>query len=129
MEAGIQHFLALARHILALVNRTLALVKHTLALVKHTLALVKHTLALVKHIWHWSQNLSCSGQTHPGTGQTRAFLPGRSRPRPPQAMAVTKMSGAHWRGDASGTPLQRVYGVAFPDRKGLAAYRTRCTHA
>lgn len=36
-----------------------------------------------------------------------------------KACAVTNASRAFWRGDTSAAPLQRVYGVSFPDKKLL----------
>ncbi|WP_314911798.1 threonine--tRNA ligase [Cardiobacterium hominis] len=39
-----------------------------------------------------------------------------------KAFKLTKLSGSYWRGDASGEPLQRIYGVAFADQKTLDAY-------
>lgn len=35
---------------------------------------------------------------------------------------LTKTSGAYWRGDASNEQLQRIYGTAWADKKGLKAY-------
>ncbi len=40
----------------------------------------------------------------------------------PAAFKLTKVSGAYWRGDAENEQLQRVYGVAFADKKQLDAY-------
>lgn len=40
----------------------------------------------------------------------------------PLAFKLTKVSGAYWRGDANNEQLQRVYGVAFADKKQLDAY-------
>ncbi len=40
----------------------------------------------------------------------------------PAAFKLTKVSGAYWRGDAENEQLQRIYGVAFADKKQLDAY-------
>lgn len=39
-----------------------------------------------------------------------------------KAVKLTKLAGAYWRGDSNNEMLQRVYGTAFADRKGLKAY-------
>ncbi|MBR9678442.1 MAG: threonine--tRNA ligase [Nanoarchaeota archaeon] len=39
-----------------------------------------------------------------------------------KAVKVMKSSAAYWRGDASKDALQRVYGIAFPDKKDLKNY-------
>ncbi|MBR9676998.1 threonine--tRNA ligase [Candidatus Woesearchaeota archaeon] len=39
-----------------------------------------------------------------------------------KAVKLTKLAGAYWRGDAKNKQLQRVYGVAFPDKKELNQY-------
>ncbi len=39
------------------------------------------------------------------------------------AFALTKMSGAYWRGDSKNKMLQRIYGVAFASEKELKAYQ------
>lgn len=41
---------------------------------------------------------------------------------PANAFKLTKVSGAYWRGDANNEQLQRIYGVAFADKKKLDAY-------
>ena len=38
---------------------------------------------------------------------------------------LTKVSGAYWRGDSKNEMLQRVYGTAWADKKGLQAYLKR----
>ncbi|MGB1191436.1 MAG: TGS domain-containing protein, partial [Pseudomonadales bacterium] len=35
---------------------------------------------------------------------------------------LTKLAGAYWRGDSDNEMLQRVYGTAWADKKGLKAY-------
>lgn len=42
---------------------------------------------------------------------------------------LTKISGAYWRGDASNEQLQRIYGTAWADKKGLKAYLQRIEEA
>ena len=39
-----------------------------------------------------------------------------------KAFKLTKVSGAYWLGDAKNEQLQRVYGIAFPDKKEMKAY-------
>ncbi|MEK7590086.1 MAG: threonine--tRNA ligase, partial [Patescibacteria group bacterium] len=38
------------------------------------------------------------------------------------AFKLTKIAGAYWRGDEKNPQLQRIYGVAFSDKKGLEDY-------
>ena len=42
---------------------------------------------------------------------------------------LLKVSGAYWRGDASGPQLQRVYGTVWPTRKALDAHLHRLEEA
>ena len=42
---------------------------------------------------------------------------------------LTKLAGAYWRGDANNEMLQRVYGTAWADKKGLKAYVNRMAEA
>jgi threonyl-tRNA synthetase len=51
----------------------------------------------------------CRGPHVPSTGFIKAF-------------ALTKVSGAYWRGDSNNKVLQRVYGVAFASQKQLDDY-------
>ncbi|MBN2367759.1 threonine--tRNA ligase [Candidatus Woesearchaeota archaeon] len=51
----------------------------------------------------------CRGPHLPSTGKVKAFK-------------LTKIAGAYWRGDAKNKQLQRIYGVAFPDKKELDQY-------
>ncbi len=39
-----------------------------------------------------------------------------------KAIKLLSVAGAHWKGDASGRQLQRLYGTAFFDKKALKAY-------
>jgi len=53
----------------------------------------------------------CKGPHVPRTGLIKAFK-------------LTKIAGAYWRGDASKPQLQRIYGIAFPDKKDLKQHLT-----
>ncbi|MBF0127611.1 MAG: TGS domain-containing protein, partial [Magnetococcales bacterium] len=53
----------------------------------------------------------CRGPHAPGTGRLKVFK-------------LTRVAGAYWRGDSGNKMLQRIYGTAFPDKKGLTAYLT-----
>ena len=54
----------------------------------------------------------CRGPHVQRTGQIGAFK-------------LTEVAGSYWRGDEQNPMLQRVYGVAFKDKKQLAAYEER----
>ena len=61
-------------------------------------------------LYHHQEYLDmCRGPHVPHMGHVKAFK-------------LTKLSGSYGRGDASGEPLQRIYGVAFADQKTLDAY-------
>ncbi|MFM9890588.1 MAG: threonine--tRNA ligase [Rickettsiales bacterium] len=45
------------------------------------------------------------------------------------AFALTKISGAYWRGDAKNKQLQRIYGIAFASEKELKAHLTMLEEA
>lgn len=51
----------------------------------------------------------CEGPHLPSTGRIKAFK-------------LLSVSGTYWRGDARNQVLQRIYGTAFPDAKGLEDY-------
>jgi threonyl-tRNA synthetase len=51
----------------------------------------------------------CEGPHLPSTGRIKAFK-------------LLNVSGTYWRGDARNQVLQRIYGTAFPDEKGLEDY-------
>ena len=51
----------------------------------------------------------CHGPHLPSTGFIKAFK-------------LTNVSGAYWRGDSNNQVLQRIYGVAFAQKKGLDDY-------
>lgn len=42
-----------------------------------------------------------------------------------KAFALTKISGAYWKGDAEKAQLQRIYGVVFESEKELAEYKVQ----
>ncbi len=46
-----------------------------------------------------------------------------------KAFKLMKLAGAYWRGDANNAQLQRIYGTAWADEKGLAEYLTRLEEA
>jgi threonyl-tRNA synthetase len=46
-----------------------------------------------------------------------------------KAFALTHVSGAYWRGNSDNKMLQRVYGIAFPDKKALEAHQTMMAEA
>lgn len=58
----------------------------------------------------------CTGPHVPDTGMLKA-------------VGVNNMSSAFWRADVNREPLQRVYGITFPDDKELKAYQHRMEEA
>lgn len=48
---------------------------------------------------------------------------------PVRAIKLLSIAGAYWRGDEKRQMLQRIYGIAFPDRKQLRAYLNRIEEA
>ncbi len=58
----------------------------------------------------------CGGPHVPHTGYLRA-------------VKVLSSSGAYWKGDATGIPMQRIYATSFPDRKQLAEHLHRIEEA
>ncbi|MCP3683950.1 MAG: threonine--tRNA ligase, partial [bacterium] len=58
----------------------------------------------------------CRGPHVPSTNYIKAFK-------------LTKISGSYWRGDANNKSLQRIYGLAFPDKKQLFEYTQRMAEA
>ncbi|EKE25503.1 MAG: hypothetical protein ACD_5C00135G0001 [uncultured bacterium] len=54
----------------------------------------------------------CSGPHIESTGKIDA-----------RAFALTKISGAYWKGDAENKQLQRIYGVVFENKEKLKEYR------
>ncbi len=47
----------------------------------------------------------------------------------PDAFMLTKIAGAYWRGDSNNKMLQRIYGIAFADKKTLQAHITMLEEA
>src|SRR5471030_1223220 len=58
----------------------------------------------------------CRGPHVPSTGKLKAFK-------------LTKVAGAYWRGDAKSEMLQRIYGIAWQDKKALQDYLHRIEEA
>jgi threonyl-tRNA synthetase len=58
----------------------------------------------------------CRGPHVPSTGRLQAFK-------------VTKVAGAYWRGDPNNETLQRIYGIAWADKKQLKEYLHRLAEA
>jgi len=58
----------------------------------------------------------CRGPHIPSTGRLKAFK-------------LTSTSGAYWRGSEMNPMLQRIYGIAFPDKKLLDEYLERLEQA
>ncbi|KAJ8601781.1 hypothetical protein CTAYLR_006840 [Chrysophaeum taylorii] len=58
----------------------------------------------------------CMGPHLPDAGRVKAF-------------EVVRSSAAYWLGDAENDTLQRVYGIAFPDKKDLVKWRQRMAEA
>jgi threonyl-tRNA synthetase len=58
----------------------------------------------------------CRGPHIPSTGRLKAFK-------------LTASSGAYWRGSEMNPMLQRIYGIAFPDKKLLEEYLERLEQA
>ena len=58
----------------------------------------------------------CAGPHLYATGAVKAFK-------------LTQCTGAYWKGDQSNKMLQRVYGVAFPNKEGLNAHLTQLEEA
>ncbi|PPE06920.1 threonine--tRNA ligase [Holospora curviuscula] len=59
----------------------------------------------------------CRGPHCPSTGYLK------------DAFKLLRVSGAYWRGDAKGQPLQRIYGTAWAEKKDLEAYLYRIEEA
>ena len=58
----------------------------------------------------------CAGPHLYATGAVKAFK-------------LTQCTGAYWKGDQSNKMLQRVYGIAFPNKEGLNAHLTQLEEA
>ena len=48
---------------------------------------------------------------------------------PPDAIRLTSVAGAYWRGDEANPMLQRIYGTAWPSKRELKAYIRRVEEA
>jgi threonyl-tRNA synthetase len=46
-----------------------------------------------------------------------------------QALKLTNVSGAYWRGDEANPMMTRIYGTSFPDEEGLTQYLERLEEA
>ena len=42
-----------------------------------------------------------------------------------KGFAATKVSGTHWLGNVANDPLQRVYGIAFPEKRMLTEWQAK----
>ena len=72
----------------------------------------------IRMYWHGDWQDLCRGPHLQHTGQL-----------PADAFKLMRVSGAYWRGDAKNAQLQRIYGVAFKDRKALKAHLTMLEEA
>jgi len=68
--------------------------------------------------WHGDWQDLCRGPHLQHTGQL-----------PSDAFKLMSVAGAYWRGDSNRPMLQRIYGVAFKDRKDLKAHLTMLEEA
>ncbi len=67
----------------------------------------------IKMYWHGDWQDLCRGPHLAHTGQL-----------PADAFKLTSIAGAYWRGDSRNKMLQRIYGIAFRNRKDLKDYLT-----
>jgi len=70
----------------------------------------------VTHYTHGEFTDLCRGPHLTSTGRIRAFK-------------LTSVAGAYWRGSECNRMLQRIYGIAFPDKKMLKEYFERIEEA
>lgn len=68
--------------------------------------------------WHGDWQDLCRGPHLQSTGQV-----------PADAFKLTHVAGAYWLGDSTRPMLQRIYGVAFKNRKDLKAWETMMEEA
>ncbi|KAJ56539.1 threonine--tRNA ligase [Actibacterium mucosum KCTC 23349] len=68
--------------------------------------------------WHGDWQDLCRGPHLQHTGQV-----------PADAFKLMSVAGAYWRGDSDNAMLQRIYGVAFKNRKDLQAHLTMLEEA
>ena len=67
----------------------------------------------IRMYWHGDWMDLCRGPHLARTGQL-----------PADSFALTSVASAHWLGRPDGPQLQRIYGIAFRDRKALKAHMT-----
>ncbi len=72
----------------------------------------------IKMYWHGNWQDLCKGPHLFHTGQV-----------PSDAFKLTKVAGAYWKGDSKNKMLQRIYGVAFTNKKELKQYFLRLEEA
>ena len=72
----------------------------------------------IKMYWHGDWQDLCRGPHLVHTGQV-----------PADAFKLTRVAGAYWRGDNQNKMLQRIYGVAFRNKKELDQYFIRIEEA
>ncbi|MBR9651663.1 threonine--tRNA ligase [Thalassovita aquimarina] len=72
----------------------------------------------IRMYWHGEWMDLCRGPHLQSTGQL-----------PADAFKLTHVAGAYWLGDNTRPMLQRIYGVAFKDRKALKAHMTMLEEA
>ena len=72
----------------------------------------------IRMYWHGPWQDLCRGPHLAHTGQV-----------PPDAFKLMRVAGAYWRGDSRNKQLQRIYGVAFRNRKDLQAHLTMLEEA
>jgi len=65
----------------------------------------------IRMYWHGHWQDLCRGPHLVHTGQI-----------PPDAFRLTSVAGAYWRGDSRNPMLQRIYGIAFRNRRDLRAH-------
>lgn len=73
------------------------------------------TLTVYRQGANWKD--LCRGPHMPSTGRIG------------KAFKLMKLAGAYWRGDAKNAQLQRIYGTAWADEKGLSEHLTRLEEA
>jgi threonyl-tRNA synthetase len=72
----------------------------------------------IRMYWHGHWQDLCRGPHLAHTGQV-----------PADAFKLMRVAGAYWRGDSRNKQLQRIYGVAFRNRKDLQAHLTMLEEA
>ncbi len=110
MEAIVQQDLPIARHTMT----REAAIDHFLGLGEQYKAEIIQDIPAGETISLYSQGGFmdlCRGPHVVSTGQLKVFK-------------LTRVAGAYWRGESKNKMLQRIYGTAFPDKKGLKAYLT-----